>query len=346
MVLPASIPSPNDAWQVFNLGQWFRDLGWTSFGLDINLRASTGFIILGLIIALAVTSRRLTTRGAEPGIVVDVAIWAIPLGIVFGRLVHVALHPDVYFSAGSRAWSWAFVWEGGVSIWGVLLGGLIGVAIGSRLAGLRTSTFLDLAVPGILIGTIGERIGDWFEHDYFGTPTSAPWGVQIPSDDPSFPVGLPDSTIFQPNFLYEIVWALVGLALITAIAKKFELQWGKVFGLYLVWYGLGRSWFESLRIDPSLYLAGLRVNIWIGWGVAIIGLIVLMVASRRHTGTEPSVYVAGREYIPTAEVHSEDTYSDTDEDAMSSAGNDATVDTTDTESVKATRSVTSGAGTK
>ena len=346
MVLPASIPSPTDDWQVFNLGQWFRDIGWTSFGLNIDLRASTGFIILGLIVALVVTSRRLTTRGAEPGIVVDVAIWAIPLGIVFGRLAYVALNPGEFFSAGSRAWSWAFVWEGGVSIWGVLLGGVIGVLIGGRITGLRASTFLDLAVPGILIGTVGERIGDWFEHEYYGTPTAAPWGLQIPSDAAGFPVGLSESTLFQPTFLYEILWALGGIALLLGISKKFDLQWGKTFALYLVWYGLGRSWFESLRIDPSLYLAGIRVNVWIGWAVAIVGIVVFIVASRRHTGTELSVYVAGREWIPAAEVHSEDTYSDTDDDSESSAGNGATVDTTDTESVKATRSVTSGAGTK
>jgi prolipoprotein diacylglyceryl transferase len=357
VVLPLSIPSPNDYWQVFNLGQWLRGtLGWKSFGLNIDLRASTACIVVGLIVAVIITSRRLTKRGAEPGVVVDIAIWAIPLGIIGGRLVHVATHLDLYFGPGKNPLDALYVWEGGVSVFGSVLGGLLGVLIGCRIAGLRVSSVLDAAVPGLLFGQAAERLGDWFDQQYYGTPTGAPWGLQLPNSAPGLPVGLPAATLFQPTFLYELLWDLVGIAVLLFLAKRFTLQWGKVFALYLVWYGLGRSWFEALRIDPTFYLAGIRINIWIGWLAAVIGIIVLIAQSRNHTGQEASLYRQGRGWSPEAAVDSEDTYPEVDE------GNEAVVTSKATSSgapsraaqsraagsakKEATRSVTSGAGSK
>lgn len=339
VVLPLSIPSPGDAWQVFNLGQWLRDIGWASFGYDVNLRASTACIIIGLILAVVITSRRVTRRGAEPGIVIDVAIWAVPLGIVVGRLGHVATHPADYFGPGRNPLSLFFVWEGGVSLFGALVGGLIGVLIGCRIAGLLVASFLDAAVPGLLLGQAAARLGDWFDRQYFGTPTGAPWGLQIPSTDPDFPAGLPASTLFQPTSGYELLWDLVGIGVLLVVAKRADLQWGKVFALYLIWYGLGRSWFESLRIDDSLYLVGIRTNVWLAWVAVVVGVVVFAVQSRRHPGREPSLYRQGRGWAPTAAVHSDDTYSDADD------LNDAATEFSRSGSAKATGSVTSGTGT-
>jgi len=340
VVLPLSIPSPSDVWQVFNLGQWLRDIGWESFALNINLRASTACIVVALILALIVTSMRLSRRGAEPGVVVDVAVWAIPLGIIGGRIVHVATHPDVYFGVGKNPLVALFVWQGGVSLFGVILGGAFGIAIGCHFAGLRIWSVLDAAVPGLFLGIAGDRLGDWFDRQYFGTPTTAPWGLEIPAADKAVPLGLPPLTLFQPVFLYEILLCLVGIALALYATKRFELQWGRVFGIALVWYGLGRSWLESLRIDPSLYFGGIRTNVWLAWLVAMIGCIILVMQKSRHTGGEPSVYRQGRDWSPAATVVSNDTYPEVDE------GNEAAVATTSPAGLKAMRSVTSGAGHK
>lgn len=314
MVLPLSIPSPNDYWQVFNLGEWIRGtLGFTGFPLNIDLRASTACTIIGIVLALILTSRRLTQRGAEPGIVIDFAVGAIIAGIVVGRIGHVATHFSDYFGAGRNPLTALFVWEGGMSLFGAVLGGVIGVAIVSRITGLRAGAVLDAAVPGLLLGSAIVRLGDWFERQYFGTPTGAPWGLQIPSTDPDFPVGLAKNTLFQPVFAYEIIWDLVGIALLLFLAKRSELQWGKVFALYLVWYGLGRSWFESLRIDPTTYLAGIRINVWIAWLVVVIGLVAFLALRRQHPGQEPSVYRQGRGWSPAPAVDSGDTYPEVDE---------------------------------
>jgi len=340
VVFPLSIPGPTDVWQVFNLGQWFRDIGWESFALNINLRASTACIVVGLIFALIVTSRRLSARGAEPGVVVDVAVWAIPLGIIGGRVLHVITHADVYFGVGKNPLVALYVWQGGVSLFGVLLGGTIGVTIGCRFSGLRIWSVLDAAVPGLFLGIAGDRLGDWFERQYFGTPTTAPWALEIPATDKAFPLGLPSSTLFQPVFLYEILLCLVGIAVALYVTKRFDLQWGRVFGVALVWYGLGRSWFEALRIDPSLYFGGIRTNVWLAWIVAIVGIIILVQQKSRHTGGEPSVYRPGRNWAPAAAVGSEDTYPEVDESKV------AVVATRSPARAKATRSVTSGAGKK
>lgn len=346
MVLPLSIPSPNDYWQVFNLGQFFRDTFWKSFGLNIDLRASTACIIVGLVVALIVTSRRLTVRGAEPGIIVEVAIGAIIGSFIVGRILHVATQPGFYFGAGRNPLTAFYLWEGGISLFGVLLGGVLGAGVACRLVGLRLGSVLDAAVPGLLFAQASARLGDWFERQYYGTPTGAPWGLQIPSGDKSFPVGLPASTLFQPVFLYELIFDLLGIAVLLFAASKLDLQWGKLFGLYLVWYGLERSWFESLRIDPSLHLLGIRTNVWIAWLAIVIGIIVVARQSHSHTGREPSVYESGRAWQAPAAIHSEDIYSDTDDDADSTAGAAEAIDITNSEPVKATRSVTSGAGKK
>jgi hypothetical protein len=118
-----------------------------------------------------------------------------------------------------------------------------------------------------------------------------------------------------------VIWNVAGVLVILYLSKKFTLQWGKTVSVYLIWYGLGRSYFESIRIDPSLIFLGVRTNIWAAWAAILIGIIIFIVQSRRHPGLEPSAYVPGREWTPTPAVDSEDTYSEYDE-----ADNDADLD--------------------
>jgi prolipoprotein diacylglyceryl transferase len=315
---PLSIPSPDYEWQVFNLGQWFRDIGLTWFGFDLNIHAYAICILVGIVAATMLTSRRLTKRGAEPGVVLDIIIWAVPLGIVGARIFHVLTHPDDYF-AGQDILRVFYVWEGGIAIFGSLIGGAVGAWIGCRFAGVRFWTFADAVAPALLLAQAFGRLGNWFNHELFGLPTDLPWGLEIESSNGAFPVGLPEGTLFHPTFLYEIIWNLAGVAVILLAERQLRLQWGKVLGLYLIWYGLGRIVFESIRVDPSEVLFGLRSNVWAAIAAVVIGVVIILVQNRRHTGLEPSPYVAGREWVaPGTGVESDDTYSDTDE-----PGNDA-----------------------
>ena len=314
MFAPLSIPSPDYAWQVFNLGQWFRDIGLTWFPYDLNIHAYAICILIGIVAAGILTNYRLTRRGAEPGVVLDIIIWAVPLGIVGARVFHVLTHPNDYFYEGADLLKVLYVWEGGIAIFGSLIGGAIGAWIGCRLSGIRFWTFADAVAPALLLAQAFGRLGNWFNHELFGQPTDLPWGLEIESSNPAYPAGLPDGTLFHPTFLYEIIWNLVGFALILVIERKMRLQWGKVLGLYLIWYGLGRSFFESIRIDPSEVFFGLRSNVWAAILAVVLGIVIIVVQNKRHTGIEPSPYVAGRGWVkPGTGVDSPDTYSDTDE---------------------------------
>ncbi|WP_424922847.1 prolipoprotein diacylglyceryl transferase [Agromyces protaetiae] len=304
MSAPLSIPSPDYAWQVWELNL---------FGLQLNIHMYALAILLGIILATIITSRRLTKRGAEPGIVLDIALWAVPLGIIGARFYHVFTHPADYF-AGQEWWKVFAIWEGGNAIFGSLIGGAVGVFIGCKLTGLRFWSFADALAPGLLVAQAVGRIGNWFNHELFGLPTDLPWGLEIESDNPAFPQGLADGTLFHPTFLYELIWNLLGAALIVfVLERRFNMRWGKAFGVYLIWYGAGRAFFESIRVDPSEMFLGVRSNVWAAWAAVVIGIVIILVQSRRHPGLEPSVYVPGREWQGSdAEVDSDDTESDSD----------------------------------
>lgn len=307
MIAPLSIPSPDPEWQVWELNL---------FGLQLNIHTYALCILLGIILAVMITSRRLTKRGAEPGIVLDIALWAVPLGIIGARIYHVLTHPDDYF-AGQELWRVFAIWEGGNAIYGSLIGGAVGVWIGCRMTGIRFWSFADALAPGLLVAQAAGRLGNWFNHELYGAPTDLPWGLEIPFDNPTFPAGLAEGTLFHPTFLYEIIWNLAGAALIVLLERKINLRWGKALAVYLIWYGTGRAFFESIRVDPSEMFLGIRSNVWASFAAIVLGIVIFLVQRRRHTGDEPTPYVPGREWKgPDAEVHSDETESDSDSDSL------------------------------
>ncbi len=125
--------------------------------------------------------------------------------------------------------------------------------------------------------------------------------------DPAFPAGLAPDTLFHPTFLYEVVWNGLGVLVLLWAGRKAAMQWGRLFGLYLVWYSAGRIVWESIRIDPSEVFLGLRTNVWSAIAGVVVGIAILVVQKRRHTGLEPSPYQAGREWHPDGAVQSQDT---------------------------------------
>ncbi|MGY6498065.1 MAG: prolipoprotein diacylglyceryl transferase [Microcella sp.] len=318
MISALSIPSPGEEWRAFNLGQWLRDIGLSWFSLDIAINAYALCILLGIAAAVWLTHVRLTRRGAEPWIVLDIALFAVPLGIIGGRIYHVVTHPADYFFPGADLLRVLYIWEGGMAIFGALIGGAVGAYIGCRVTGIRFWSFADALAPGLLIAQAFGRLGNWFNQELFGLPTDLPWGLEIDRPNSAIPIGLPEDVLFHPTFLYEIVWNLAGAALLLLIDARLRVQWGKLLGGYLIWYGVGRSIFETIRLDPSELFLGVRVNVWAAWGAVLLGIIIVLVQRRRHHGAEPGPYVAGRGWTPEAGVDSEDVYTETD-----LAGNDA-----------------------
>lgn len=278
MHLITSIPSPSI--QYFELGP-----------LRVHIYALC--ILAGIALAAWITDARLTKRGAERGVVLDIILWAVPLGIIGARFYHVFTHPADYFYDGADLMKVFYIWEGGNAIFGSLLGGAVGAWIGCKQTGIRFWSFADALAPAMLIAQATGRLGNYFNHELFGQPTTLPWGLEIESTNPAFPVGLPEGTLFHPMFLYEILWNLFGAFVILALERKFYLRWGKAFGVYLIWYGIGRSVFETYRLDSSETFFSIRTNVWAALLAVLVGVLIILIQNRRHSGKEPSVYVEG-----------------------------------------------------
>lgn len=303
----ASFPTPPLDWQVINLGEILRGWGATWATFDVTIHAYALCILLGMIVGLFITNRRLVARGVEPWLVLDIALFMIPAGIIGGRLYHVLTHPNDYF-AGQDPMTIFYVWEGGLAIFGALILGAIGAYVATRIAGLRFVTLLDALVPGLLVAQAFGRVGNWFNQELFGVPTDLPWGLPIDSSNPAYPVGLPAGALFHPVFLYEALWNLLGAVVLVAVARTLRLQWGRQFGLYLVWYGVGRMAIETIRLDPSETLFGIRLNVWAAVAAVVLGIALYVVQGRRHTGNEPSPYLAGRGSAGSKAIDSQNTY--------------------------------------
>ncbi|HEV7183917.1 MAG: prolipoprotein diacylglyceryl transferase [Actinomycetales bacterium] len=315
----ASIPSPGPEWQQIPI-----DLGFFHW----RIQTYAICILIGIIAATLWTSRRLSKRGGEPGVVLDIILWAVPIGIVGARAYHVFTHPADYFFPGADLLKTLYIWEGGNAIFGALLAGAVGAYIGCRVSGIRFWSFADALAPALLLAQSLGRFGNYFNQELFGLPTNLPWGLQIDAGNKAIPVGLPDNTLFQPLFLYEIIWNIIGILVILWLERKFQLRWGKTFALYLIWYGLGRSYLESIRIDPSEFsFLGIQSNVWAAFGAVVLGVVIFIVQTRRHPGLEPGVYRPGRAWIrPDAEVDFDDTDSDDEvhgEDAEEPTGSGA-----------------------
>ena len=234
--LPASIPSPPQ-------GVWY--LG------PIPIRAYALAILTGIIVGIWVTQKRWVARGGSAETVTEVAFWAVPFGIVGGRIYHVVSSPDAYFGPGGHPWNAFAIWQGGLGIWGAIALGAVGAWIGTRRQGIRFAPFADTIAPGLLIAQAIGRLGNWFNQELFGGPTTLPWGLHIDSTSPTFPPQYPPGTLFHPTFLYELLWNLAAAALLIYLDRRFRLGHGRVFWLYVVFYTVGRFWVELLRIDPA-----------------------------------------------------------------------------------------------
>ena len=300
------IPSPPSEWRSFKLGEWLRGLGLEWFSLDISLNAYAFFILVGIFLALVVANWRLKGRGAEPWIVLDVAIWAVPFGILGGRLYHVGTHYSDYFYEGADFLRIFYVWEGGLAIFGAISLGAVGAYIGARIAGLRFTAFLDALAPGLLLAQGMGRMGNYFNQELFGAPTSLPWGLKIDRPNSAIPIGIPDETLFHPTFLYEMGWNFAGAVVLILIGQRWTLQWGRLFSLYLIWYGVGRAALETIRLDAAEIILGLRVNFWGAALVIFLGILIFFRQKIRHTGAEPSPYRPGKTDFANSKLESKD----------------------------------------
>jgi prolipoprotein diacylglyceryl transferase len=265
----ASFPSPSNG--VLHLG-------------PVPIRAYALCIIAGIVVAVLVGDRRLQARGGRKGLVADVAVWAVPFGLVGARLYHVITDPELYWGAHGQGTVAALeIWKGGLGIWGGIAGGALGAWIAARRYAIPYATLADAVAPGLALAQAIGRWGNYFNQELFGRATSLPWAVKI--DAAHAPGGVAGT--FHPTFLYESLWDL-GVALLVIWAdRKWRLGHGRAFALYVAAYTAGRGWIEALRIDDTHRFLGLRLNDWTS--IVLFAAAVTYLVLRRHSGPDEPV---------------------------------------------------------
>ena len=236
-------------------------------------------IMAGIVLGAWLTARRMRARGGTTAQTVDIVGWAVPFGIVGGRIYHVITDHQLYFGPGRDPWGAVRIWEGGLGIWGAVALGLVGAAIGARRASVPFTAFIDAAAPGLLLAQALGRLGNWFNNELYGGPTDLPWKLQIHLMDQGSGRAVPsaDGTpqvlgYFQPTFLYESLWCLAAASLLLFLDRRYTLGAGAVFSLYIVFYTGGRFAFELMRSDFANTILGLRVNTWVAGLLFVAGL--------------------------------------------------------------------------
>ncbi|ROZ88865.1 prolipoprotein diacylglyceryl transferase [Gordonia sp. OPL2] len=254
----AYIPSPP-------AGVWY--LG------PLPLRAYALCIIAGIIVAVWWGNRRWKARGGQEGEVLDVAIWAVPFGLVGGRLYHLATDWRTYFGDGPKDPIDALkIWDGGLGIWGAVLFGALGAWIGARRHGIKLPPFGDALAPPILLAQAIGRLGNYFNQELYGRETTVPWGLKIyervDSDgfaDPGLITGTSNGNvvaIVHPTFLYELLWNVLVVILLVVADRRFRIGHGRLFALYVAGYCVGRFGVELMRSDPATHIFGTRINVF------------------------------------------------------------------------------------
>ncbi|GGK68202.1 hypothetical protein GCM10011591_45370 [Nocardia camponoti] len=237
----------------------------------VPLRAYALCIIVGIIVAIWWGEKRWVARGGQPGAVLDVAMFAVPFGLVGGRLYHVATDWQKYFGEGKHPIEALYIWQGGLGIWGAVLLGGIGAWIGCRVYKIPLPAFGDAIAPAVLLAQAIGRLGNYFNQELYGRTTDLPWGLEIYQRyDPA--TGARDmmngvSTgqvieVVQPTFLYELLWNLAVVVALVYVDKRFKIGHGRLFALYVAGYSFGRFFVELLRDDEATHVLGLRINLF------------------------------------------------------------------------------------
>ena len=280
----AYIPSPS--FSKFELGPF-------------TIRMYAICILAGVCLAVWILTRRWKRAGGTFDQVLDTTLVTVPCGLVGARLYHCLTTPAMYFPPTGNPIDILKVWEGGMAIFGGIGAGALAAFLWCRHRGYPFVLLADCLAPGLLVAQAVGRLGNWFNQELYGKSTTLPWGLKL--NETSDAIGhtevcyqgsaCPTGTLFHPTFLYEMMWNLIGAALIVWLGRKFasQLKAGHQFAMYLMWYGLGRTWIENIRINYSTVILGLRTNVWTAILTFILGCVLFAVFHRcGHTYDELS----------------------------------------------------------
>jgi prolipoprotein diacylglyceryl transferase len=267
------LPSPSS--NGFNLGPLFVH----AYGLAY---------VVAVLAAVTITARRWQAVGGDRALVYDVALWGFPAGVIGGRLYFLATS---WSEVPPHWWGPFAIWKGGLGIWGgIALGTLAGIWV-LRRRGANVTLFMDAAAPALLVAQAIGRIGNYFNQELFGSPSTLPWALEI---SPAHrPAGYAQFATFQPTFLYELIWNLLLAGALVWLGRRRSIKPPGLFALYVAGYSLARIGEELLRVDPAHHIFGLRLNFYVASSICLAGL-AWFVRTQRSVGAtapaEPSRY--------------------------------------------------------
>ncbi|WP_017557893.1 prolipoprotein diacylglyceryl transferase [Nocardiopsis baichengensis] len=262
-------------------------------------------ILTGVIVAVAWSERRWAAMGGEKGTIMDLAVPAVILGLIGGRLYHVISDYQLYFGPGREPIQALYIWNGGLGIWGAVPLGALGVWLVARKRGLSMTKLSFAIAPTIPLAQAFGRWGNYFNQELFGRPTDLPWALEI-STEAGRPAGYIEGfTTYHPTFLYESLWNIGLTVLLVWLGRRYTdaLQGGRLFAVYVMGYCVGRFWIEYMRIDPANEILGLRLNNWTSVAVFLGALAYFVWAGRRldrfSTRVVPYGHEAGTQVFDT-----------------------------------------------
>ncbi|MFD0774507.1 prolipoprotein diacylglyceryl transferase [Streptomonospora algeriensis] len=305
-------------------------------------------ILAGVFAAVFWSERRWAAMGGEKGTIVDLAVPAVLLGLLGGRIYHVISDYQLYFGPGRNPVEALYITNGGLGIWGAVPLGALGVWWVARRRGLSLSKLSFAIAPTIPLAQALGRWGNYFNQELFGRPTDLPWAVHISLDYTYNAEGAPrpgmqplpgDPTeyysTYHPTFLYESLWCLALAVLLAWLGRRYgdRLDGGRLFSVYIMGYCVGRFWIEYLRVDPAHEILGLRLNNWTSVLVFAAALAYFVWAGRRLDAFSSRVVPAGHDV--GTEVF--DTDPATSQDSGGAGSGDSGAETADQETGTAGR---------
>ena len=278
---PAYIPSPTIS--QFSIG-------------PVTIHIYALCILMGIVLAVWITTTRWKKLGGNFDQVLDITLVSVPAGIIGARLYHIITTPERFFGPDGD-WAEMFrIWNGGLGIWGGVLFGALAAWAWCRHKHYPMALLADAIAPGLLVAQAVGRLGNWFNQELYGAPTTLPWGLKLNMEGTAIGhseqcydgATCPSGTLFHPTFLYEMIWNLIGAAIIVYIGSKAmkKLKAGSLFAVYIMWYTLGRTWIESLRIDYAHEFLGVRINVWVSMAVFVLGAVSFIVVQQMGKDTD------------------------------------------------------------
>lgn len=253
-------------------------------------------ILMGIVLAVWITTTRWKKLGGNFDQVLDITLVSVPAGIIGARLYHIITTPERFFGPDGD-WAEMFrIWNGGLGIWGGVLFGALAAWAWCRHKHYPMALLADAIAPGLLVAQAVGRLGNWFNQELYGAPTTLPWGLKLNMEGTAIGhseqcydgATCPSGTLFHPTFLYEMIWNLIGAAIIVYIGSKAmkKLKAGSLLAVYIMWYTLGRTWIESLRIDYAHEFLGVRINVWVSMAVFVLGAVSFIVVQQMGKDTD------------------------------------------------------------